>query len=385
LRHVCIRHPWLRRRHRGQWLRLRSSLRAAAAGSHQHTSRDSNASHFVKERLEPLPECSRVDRGRLGSIKLDTIRYQSPRWIGTAVRIALLARPAASVAAFREPFDSRSVSVAASSTARILRASKSGVYKDLMESSLRSLSDDDLHAAVRRLTARSNVTLADLLAHLGEVEERGIHRARACATLYAYCQYELRMSEDAAFRRAKAARLVHQHPELRGIVARGELHLTGLLMIAPYLGGPRHTEVIERARFRAKKEIARLIAEIDPKPEVPARIDPVAPAAPRRIPMHAIAQAFVGPVRSLPEGDRPADWIEPPPPANVGAASEVADPEQARELAEAEAALDRAWLAKQQAHPERPLRFRVQFTAEQEYVDLLEEAFDLLGLGKRAA
>ena len=41
-----------------------------------------------------------------------------------------------------------------------------------MESSLRSLSDDDLHAAVRRLTARSNVTLADLLAHLGEVEER---------------------------------------------------------------------------------------------------------------------------------------------------------------------------------------------------------------------
>src|SRR5690606_1099183 len=50
----------------------------------------------------------------------------------------------------------------------------------------------------------------------------------------------LRQAVDAAFRRAKAARLVHQHPELRGIVARGELHLTGLLMIAPYLGGPRH-------------------------------------------------------------------------------------------------------------------------------------------------
>ena len=65
-----------------------------------------------------------------------------------------------------------------------------------MDLSLSSLSDDELHAAVRRLTARSNVTLADLLAHLGEVEERGIHRARACATLYAYCQYELRMSES---------------------------------------------------------------------------------------------------------------------------------------------------------------------------------------------
>src|SRR5690606_40320030 len=52
---------------------------------------------------------------------------------------------------------------------------------------------------------------------------------------------------------------------------------------------------------------------------------------------------------------------------------------------EAEAALDRAWLARREARPERPLRFRVQFTAEQEYVDLLEEAFDLLGMKRRAA
>src|SRR5215475_14130034 len=137
------------------------------------------------------------------------------------------------------------------------------------EASLESLSDDELHVAVRRLTAQANIALADLLAHLGEVEARGIHRNRACATLYTYCQYELRMSEDAAFRRAKAARLVHQHPELRDIVARGEIHLTGLLMIAPLLGGERHAEILERARFRSKREIARLIAELDPKSEVP--------------------------------------------------------------------------------------------------------------------
>src|SRR5690606_25888014 len=125
--------------------------------------------------------------------------------------------------------------------------------------------------------------------------------------------------------------------------------------------------------------------EIDPKPEVPARIDPVAPAAPRRMPMHAIAKAFVGPVRSLPEGDRPADWIEPEQGGLPSSLAGEVEAEQARELAEAEAALDRAWLARREARPERPLRFRVQFTAEEEYVDLIEEAFDLLGLGKRAA
>jgi hypothetical protein len=32
--------------------------------------------------------------------------------------------------------------------------------------------------------------------------------ARACASLYTYCIYELRFSEDAAFRRVSAARLV---------------------------------------------------------------------------------------------------------------------------------------------------------------------------------
>src|SRR5207248_2375412 len=75
---------------------------------------------------------------------------------------------------------------------------------------LSAISNEDLFVTVRRLTARSNVALADLLAHLGEVERRGIHRLRACPSLYIYCIYELRMSEDAAYRRSKAARLVRE-------------------------------------------------------------------------------------------------------------------------------------------------------------------------------
>src|SRR6185295_2349562 len=134
--------------------------------------------------------------------------------------------------------------------------------------SLAFIPDDELFRAVQRLTARSNVDLADLLAHLGEVERRGIHRSRACASLYTYCIYELRMSEDAAFRRSKAARFVREYPELRDAIAKGEIHLTGVLIIGPHLGGERHAEILRRARFRSKRELARLVAEIDPKPEV---------------------------------------------------------------------------------------------------------------------
>src|SRR5437762_7563294 len=116
--------------------------------------------------------------------------------------------------------------------------------------SLASISDDDLFATVQQLTARANVALADLLAHLGELERRGVHRLRACASLYTYCIYELRMSEDAAYRRSKAARLVRECPELHDAIAKGEIHLTGVLMIGPHLGGERHVEILRRSRFR---------------------------------------------------------------------------------------------------------------------------------------
>jgi hypothetical protein len=70
------------------------------------------------------------------------------------------------------------------------------------------LSDRELLAKTRELVGRSNQVFAALLAHLAEVDARGLHRTRACASLYTYCIYELRFSEDAAARRAGAAKLV---------------------------------------------------------------------------------------------------------------------------------------------------------------------------------
>src|SRR6187401_3401220 len=75
-------------------------------------------------------------------------------------------------------------------------------------SDVSQLSDGDLLAHTRLLVGASNQLLATLLAHLAEVEARGLHRTRACASLYTYCIYELRFSEDAAARRAGAAKLV---------------------------------------------------------------------------------------------------------------------------------------------------------------------------------
>ena len=85
--------------------------------------------------------------------------------------------------------------------------------------SLAQLSDAELLANTRRLVGKSNQLLAALLVHLAEVEVRGVHRTRSCASLYTYCIYELRFSEDAAARRSAAARFAKEFPALLDAVA----------------------------------------------------------------------------------------------------------------------------------------------------------------------
>ena len=171
---------------------------------------------------------------------------------------------------------------------------------------------------------------------------------------------------------------MREYPELHDAIAKGELHLTGVLMIGPHLGGERHAEILRRARFRSKRELLRLLAELDPKPEVPALVEPIGPA-PAGLATHgAFVQALAGPVRELPPGRRPEDWIAESfdhSPRNddgeMGSADgrEPADgrkPADGREPADA-------------AEQQKALRYRVQFTASQEFVDLLEEASRLIG------
>jgi 5-methylcytosine-specific restriction endonuclease McrA len=233
---------------------------------------------------------------------------------------------------------------------------------------LDDVSDEVLHARVRRLVGRSNQLLAALLAHLAEVEGRGIHRERACASLATYCQYELRMSEDAAFRRAQAARIARRFPVVFEHIAAGELHLTGLLLLGPHLTDQNHRELLACAKHRSKKEIVRLVRSVSPLPAVPAVVEPLGPAPVGIAPVSPTWSQLVSsmcPIRELSPGDRPKDWLvedaardcfEAPP-------AEPATDSSPTDLHEAVHATQ---------------RYKVQFTATQEYIDLLEEATDLL-------
>lgn len=262
-------------------------------------------------------------------------------------------------------------------------ADTGGVF-DLAQ--LSELSDSDLLASTRKLVGRSNRLLAALLLHLGEVEARGLHRIRACSSLYTYCIYELRLSEDEAFRRVAAARLVQRFPALFNAVANGELHLTGLLLLGPHLTLENADQVLARARHRTKKEITRLVRELAPLPDVPARIEPLGPAPARLVPDSPSWEQWavsLCPVRELTPGDRPGDWVDrandvaaeaPDAPAVLSGLSTglSEDPEVPPESpAPAPARVEAA-------APMAAQRYRVEFTVSAEYLRLVEQAKALL-------
>jgi hypothetical protein len=258
---------------------------------------------------------------------------------------------------------------------------------------LDQVSDDALHAGVKTLAGRYNVLTADLLAHLAEVDARGIYRERACSSLYTYCVYELRLSEDEAQRRAKAARTAREFPVLFEMLAEGAIHLTGLLLLAPYLTRENHGELWARARFRTKREIEHLVSEIAPRPDVPARIEPLGPRHVANL-WQAYTASLRGAVRELAPGvtagDAPPVVLdesedESTPDEGKGA-SRASDENEGLEMglgandpAEGEPAPAR--MDEAQAVGLKPLvpqRYRVEFTASARYVELLEEARDLL-------
>jgi hypothetical protein len=56
------------------------------------------------------------------------------------------------------------------------------------------------------------------------------------------------------------------------MLADGRLHLSGAGLIAPHLTSENRASVLARAAHRSKRQIEELVAELAPRPEVPATI-----------------------------------------------------------------------------------------------------------------
>jgi hypothetical protein len=196
------------------------------------------------------------------------------------------------------------------------------------------LSNEELLAGVSSLAGEGRRVLARLLAYLGEVEERRLDLQSACSSLFDFCLRRLGMSEDEACRRVAAARLVRRFPVALGMIERGQIHLTGLLMLRDHLTDEGGEPLLRAAAGKSKGELHHLLAELFPRPDVPSSIQTLTGS------MASPAQTGHGPTGTV--------------------MSSAAQPTRSR------------------IEPLAPARYRLEFTASAELKEKLERAPDLM-------
>lgn len=154
---------------------------------------------------------------------------------------------------------------------------------------LTHLPDAVLLRDLAEIVARNRDITATLLAHIAEVDVRRLYVAAGYSSMFAYCLEELRLSEDGAYKRIRAARAARQFPALFIAVADGRLHLTAVSLIAPHLTVENLGELIEAATHRRKSEIEGWLARRFPLLHLCARervmpvIRPIAQLPPGRV------------------------------------------------------------------------------------------------------
>ncbi len=176
---------------------------------------------------------------------------------------------------------------------------------------LQSLSDDELLHQLAAILKESRRVEADLVAHIAEVDARRLYAGAACSSMHAYCTEVLHLSDAEAYLRIAAARASRRHPALLMMLRDGRLYLSGIAKLAPHLTEANRDEVLGRAAHKSKVQIEELLAELSPKPDVPAVVrklpTPPGPAARLR------PDGVVTPAPSIPVQARPTERLVPPP------------------------------------------------------------------------
>jgi hypothetical protein len=145
------------------------------------------------------------------------------------------------------------------------------------ERSLQAVADADLLRRLAQLLEDSRHAEADIVAHIAEVDGRGLYAREACPSMYSYCTDVLHFSEAEAYLRITVARAAREHPVLLDMLADGRLHLSGIVRLVPYLTPENRDILLERATYRSKREILELVAGLFPRPDAPSRMRKLPP------------------------------------------------------------------------------------------------------------
>lgn len=146
------------------------------------------------------------------------------------------------------------------------------------------LPDSQLVDAVTALAASERRAIGLLIAGLAEFDARKLYVPLGYSSMFAYCTRALHLSEQAAYARIEAARAARRFPIILERIMEGSLSLTATRLLSPHLTASNHSDLVARASRQRTRVVEQLVAEMRPRPPVPAVIrrlpQPLVPEAP---------------------------------------------------------------------------------------------------------
>ena len=134
------------------------------------------------------------------------------------------------------------------------------------------LSDDELLAQLKSFARGEREATARLIAHLAELEARGLYRAFGFSSLFSYCCEVLRLSEPAAYNRIEVARAARRFPVILPMLGEGLLSLATVRLLASHLTAENLPCLLEAAQGKSKRQVEVMLVGFFPKADVPSSI-----------------------------------------------------------------------------------------------------------------
>jgi 5-methylcytosine-specific restriction endonuclease McrA len=141
-----------------------------------------------------------------------------------------------------------------------------------------SLSDAALIAETVRAAGVERQSTSQLIALLAELDARKLYLGQGYPSLFAYCTQALHLSEPAAYSRITAARAARRFPMILTLLADGAVTLTTVGLLAAHLTDENHEAWLDAARHRSKRDVERLVATLQPQPDVASSLRRLRPA-----------------------------------------------------------------------------------------------------------
>jgi len=152
---------------------------------------------------------------------------------------------------------------------------------------LKHLSNQDLTSKLKLLVQEERRLNLELLHHLKEIEIRRLHLQLGYSSLFDYLTREFSYSEDAAYQRISAMRLLRDLPQVEKKIESGELSLTAACKIQKYLQIEKKSEkalalvqaleLIDSLAGKSTRQVEKELADRNPIVEIHERARAVGP------------------------------------------------------------------------------------------------------------